>query len=220
LTNAQVSKYSSSIKKVAANDLMNEFEQILRNEFIFINKPIQSIQSSTNQLRKIFPRHSDSIIPNTLSSTAKQNDNNFQTTRPGSILFEMEDNSTNFQLLIHQIKMLTSPELILRLAAFVSEVQPEAAIIDENFSINFGIMSKTTLSQIQGYVKQLLLNATIGKIDPFARSFGQHLHPFRIQFFSSSQNIQEFIIRRKYLLFFYPLPMKMYVIPNLKKFEY
>jgi hypothetical protein len=75
--------------------------------------------------------------------------------------------------IVAAVKMLASPALILRVAAFVHQIQPEAVQVGNELTILFSIMSESTLQRLCPFVYGVMYDAAIGAIQPFVRTPGK-----------------------------------------------
>ena len=83
--------------------------------------------------------------------------------------------------LVRDIRFLSSTDLVAKLAVFVRKLQPEGVSVGGDISFNLGLMTDETRAAVRKYVTALLRDAAAGKIDPFARPFGEKVIPVRIQ---------------------------------------
>ena len=100
---------------------------------------------------------------------------------PGSCLFETDPDPNDIQLLKRDIKFFTSSDMIFKLAAFVSRLQPEVVNLSDGFSMNLNLMTPETKVEVRRFVTNLLRAAAVGEIDPFARPFGNDIDPIKVR---------------------------------------
>ncbi|OHT08151.1 hypothetical protein TRFO_23435 [Tritrichomonas foetus] len=100
---------------------------------------------------------------------------------PQSELFKLKSDPNDLASLLRDIKLLTSPDLTIKLAVLVKKLQPEALVMTDALSFNVGIMTEETRVAVRKYVTDLLRDAASGKIDPFMRPFGTKVEPIRVQ---------------------------------------
>ena len=92
-----------------------------------------------------------------------------------------EPDPTDMAALVRDIRFLSSTDLVAKLAVFVRKLQPEGILVGDDISFNIGLMTDETRAAVRKYVTALLRDAASGKVDPFARPFGEKLTPVRIQ---------------------------------------
>jgi hypothetical protein len=79
--------------------------------------------------------------------------------------------------LFDSVRALASSSLILRVAAVVHHLQPEALHLGDEMMILFSVMTEETLEQLGRFVHELLREAAIGEINPFIQTPGQTQRP-------------------------------------------
>ena len=92
--------------------------------------------------------------------------------QPNSLVFRTPPEEITTKQLIREIKFLRSPDLLVRVAAFIYKQQPEALQLGNELSIKFQFMKPETLSSLKLFVRSLLYQAAKGKLDPFKASIG------------------------------------------------
>ena len=165
----------SPIRKVMAADLLNEIDKAVKINAPTLPSTIIPIHSA------IFNFYQNNIPPKRPIIGETQNNNQTFNKQPGSMLFSSTIDPSNIRLLIRDIKLLNMPSLTLRLAAYVTRLQPDAVILSESFSLNIALLSPENKINVRQYVTKLLNDAASGKINPFERPFGQKLNFIKIQ---------------------------------------
>ena len=101
--------------------------------------------------------------------------------KPHSKVVTEEADPNDLPKLVRDIKFLSFTDLVAKLAVFVRKLQPEAVIVNNDISFAIALMTDETRTAVRKYVTSLLTDAASGKIDPFARPFGEKVTPVRIQ---------------------------------------
>lgn len=83
----------------------------------------------------------------------------------------------NPQLTINLIKHLNSPAMLLRIAAFVYKIKPEALIMENELIILFSIFTEEEIIRLQHFLNRILIEASCSKINPFLRDPGSIMKP-------------------------------------------
>ena len=91
---------------------------------------------------------------------------------PCSVVFKTPPQDMSTKQLIREIKFLRSPDLLIRVAAFVYKKQPEAIQLGNELSIQFQFMKEETLNDLKLFVRSLIYQSAKGLLDPFKPSIG------------------------------------------------
>lgn len=91
---------------------------------------------------------------------------------PCATIFKTNPEDISTKQLLREIKFLRSPDLLIRVAAFIYKMQPEAIQLGNELSIEFQFMKPETLIALKKFVRGLLSQAAKGKIDPFKKCIG------------------------------------------------
>ena len=186
-TTVKKSPLSSKIKKAAAQDLILKFQSLtsglINNQSIVLTIYPFSHLINSFERNNSMPRHDISILSKPPSIEEEDNlnhDPDFQAI-PGSLYFQLEkeeeteikSESDDLETLFRDIQFLIGPDLIFKLATFISRLQPEIIELNENFYLDIMQLTSTNRKYVHKYVKKLLKDAAFGKIDPFFRPFGE-----------------------------------------------
>ncbi|KAH0791532.1 hypothetical protein GPJ56_004519 [Histomonas meleagridis] len=93
--------------------------------------------------------------------------------KPAAEVFKNSSYSIdNVQKLSNDIRILKAQPLILRVAAFVYSIQPEAVIVDSGISIILTSLNEENLVRLRSFVDDLMYKAATGVIRPYVRTPG------------------------------------------------
>ena len=98
---------------------------------------------------------------------------------PASEIFQEEITNENASPahLLSEIKLLGSPALILRIAAFIYKIKPSAISFGKELTMMISLLSHEEIIQVSYFVRKILVESAIGKIDPFIQTPGHHPRP-------------------------------------------
>ncbi|OHT06203.1 hypothetical protein TRFO_25824 [Tritrichomonas foetus] len=91
---------------------------------------------------------------------------------PASEIFKTWNKESTPSQLLSEIKMLNSPSLLLRVAAFIYKIKPEAIGFGKQLSMILSMLSQDEMMNTSNYVRRILFDAATGKIDPFIQTPG------------------------------------------------
>ena len=164
----------NSIRKNSAILISQKFEKLMETLAPGLSPHIISVQATEEKLYKIY----ESMI------TADPDVQITKTTKPASRVFadiEKEGDDVTPQMLIHKMRLLRFPELLLRAIAFVHKYQPECIVYGDTLSINFSLLSKENMAKLNEFINKLMLDAATGKIDPMKRVSGTDISPTELR---------------------------------------
>ena len=149
------------IYRVAAQQLLDEFNADFGSKFK--SKDLRSIKLIilSNDFHEYLKHHKFT--------------KNFPTEvdgKPHALCLQQNYTEISDKQLIREIKFLHSPDLLMRVASFVYQLQPDAIIMDSNISIKFETISEGKLIEIKKFVHTLLIDAAKGKYDPYKQQIG------------------------------------------------
>ena len=70
----------------------------------------------------------------------------------------------------HEISLLKTPKLILKVIHYIHKLQPDALLSGQGVSILYSRLTKENLSLIQTYIKKIMTDAAIGRISGLENS--------------------------------------------------
>lgn len=62
------------------------------------------------------------------------------------------------------LKLIASPDLLLKVAVFVIERQPECVLLSSSLTFNFALMTPDTKHALHRYIHQLIMESATGKL--------------------------------------------------------
>jgi hypothetical protein len=168
--NGKTGSSGNTLRSGAAQQLLVDLDSLVSSYHPSSGPAVLPVSLSVAAFEEssVAPKHANLVLPSSDQP-------------PGSLLFEHAVDPTDVTLLIRDIKLLSCPDLTAKLAVLVRTLQPEAVIVTSDVSFNIGIMSESTRVAVRQYVTDLLHDAAVGKLDPFARPFGVKFFPIRVQ---------------------------------------
>ena len=148
----QVFKYSAKQLKLEFDELTSKFAS---NISIRLDK-LKKIHSELNDLADAYESEITKI----------QKD-----IQPAAEIFKKSIDSIKdpIKIIKRNITLFKSPEMILRIAAILYKLQPEAIVVNgEQIRIEFALMNSETINKLLRYTLILLEAIASGKIDPYS----------------------------------------------------
>ena len=154
--------YSNPLKAAAAKQLLNDFHEELE-----ANDPLRKgLSPRLNILSTDLKDYLNNVSHLPINQNIERDGN------PCSIIFKTPPTEMTTKQLIREIKFLRSPDLLIRIAAFVYKKQPEAIQLGNELSLQFQFMNEETLNDLKIFVRSLIYQSAKGKLDPFKPSIG------------------------------------------------
>lgn len=162
LANVVNSTSGSSLRNAAGKQLLRDFEEEMSVLSPTLSPHILKLQYTEKHFKDYLVRITPPV-PEMVEVTEA----------PAAEMTKIIDEDVvDVERLSNDIAALCSPSLILRIAAFIYNCQPEAIALGNELSIVFSLMTDETLKSLRVYVSKLMYNAVTGKINPFVRSPG------------------------------------------------
>lgn len=158
----------NSVRSVAASQLLLQFEQLMADLSPSLSPCTTKEQLGTVKLTKIVK----SLAPWLTSAASVSNG------EPAAEIVKNPHTEVSVSEIATDIRSLFSPALLLRVLAFVYQMQPEAVSIDEEeMSIEFTLLSDENLGKLRVFVNELVAKAAKGEINPFMKGTGGRSRP-------------------------------------------
>lgn len=165
LTNVITNTSSSSLRNAAGKQLLKDFEKEMAALSPSLSPQTLKLQYTEQQL-------SDFVVKATPPLPRFEASEKM----PAAELFKVkvDCDAVDVDRLSDDIRMLSSPALIMRVAAFIYDHQPEALSFgnDSNILILFSLMADETLQSLRDYVSKLTFNAATGRVNAVVRTPG------------------------------------------------
>jgi hypothetical protein len=151
------------LRAAAARQLQADFEE----ELTFISPVISSctlnLQFTEERLRAVI----SSSVP-AVSNQPKSD------SPPNAEILKIPITRENIGDFVHA---LGSSALIVRVAAFIYHLQPEALHLGREMMFLFSLLTEESVRQLAGFIQGLLHDAAAGKLNPFIRAPGLGQQP-------------------------------------------
>jgi hypothetical protein len=148
---------ASLLRRAAAQQLGQEFEELLLTLSPGISPHIAQLQMAEGRIESLVGKAPPLAR---VSVVAKER-------KPAAEIFKRE-RSDDMAVLADDIRKLFTPNLLLRVAAFVSVVDPPALVFDDDtMRILLVAMSSENREKLRGFVWKLMEEAAIGALDVF-----------------------------------------------------
>jgi hypothetical protein len=149
-----------SVRNAAARQLQSDFESEMATLSPTLSPHVLRLQLAEGRLKRFVDSPVGPIpeIPTILNSP------------PAGEIMKRPIESDS---IVSAVKMLASPALVLRVAAFVHQIQPEAIQVGSELTILFSVMSESTLQRVCAFVHGVMYEAAVGAIQPFVRTPGK-----------------------------------------------
>ena len=156
-----INNSQSQIYIFSAKQLRMEFDQLIST----------FASNKSNRLNKLNKLYKDLLdLAETYEAEFQEVQEDLQ---PAAELFKLDISSITDPIKIIQrnCAMFKSSEVILRVAAILYKLQPEAIIVNsQQIRFEFGLMTPDTCQEMLKYTMFLLKSIAIGKIDPSSNS--------------------------------------------------
>lgn len=91
--------------------------------------------------------------------------------QPAASIFLTQPENISVKELIREIKFLRSPDLLLRVTAFIFKRQPECIVLGQEITIEFQVMKAEVLAELKKFVRSLIYKAAAGELNPLGDTY-------------------------------------------------
>lgn len=168
LFSVEIKQPTNSLRSSAARLLMNDFEEEMKILSPMLSPHLFQFQMAEEHLQNFINSYHP-YINKTPPKTEKE---------PAAEIFKEDFNDIDYTArnLFSDIQLIREPQIILRVAAFIYKIHPSAISIGKQLTMMFSVLSKDELWRVGKFVRQLMLDSSVGKINTLIQTPGIPAH--------------------------------------------
>ena len=164
LFSAEIKHPSNPLRAAAARLLMEDFEKEMRTLSPMLSPHLFQFQIAEEHLINFINSYHPYISINMPEIEKK----------PAAEIFQEDFNDVDYstQQLLSDIQLLRAPQIILRIAAFIYKVHPNAICFGKRLTMMLSLLTPEEVSRIGKFVRQLMVDCTVGKMNVLSQTPG------------------------------------------------
>lgn len=164
LFSAEIKHPSNSLRSAAARLLMDDFEKEMKTLSPMLSPHLFQLQNAEEHLINFidsFHPH----IPINNSETEKE---------PAAEIFKEDFNDVDYSAkqLSSDIQLLRSPQVILKIAAYIYKIHPSAISFGKRLTMMLSLLSQEEICKVGIFIHQLMHDCAVGKINVLSQTPG------------------------------------------------